>query len=74
MLLVSLVLAMGAGVVALVCAGWIRERDDLGSSACWALGLSVTALVKLAGYSNRLGGIFSAITSAKGTPNKKGKG
>ena len=73
MLLAAAVLVLGAAVVTAACAWWIHLHGDLGSGACWALGLSVGALAVLAGYSNRITGVIGALSTTR-TPDAGGKG
>ncbi len=59
--------------VAVSCAKWIMAHGDLGSGACWALGLAATALAMLAGYSNHFIGVIGE-QPPSGTSDEKEKG
>ena len=71
LLLAGLALVVALVRVVFACASWIAGNGDLGSGACWALGLSVLGLAVLAGYvSFAPGGTIAAI-SPKPKPGDK---
>ena len=52
LLIAAFALVAGLALVIASCVRWIWSHGDLGSGACWALGLAISSLALLAGYSS----------------------